>query len=93
MNNDAQAPKGRNVNNPVRKRGGARHLPAFRAEYCQCIVENLCAARVQGGASCFPGLRSALLHLPGVIHVAPLRGFENLELGIKNWLTPQLEIN
>jgi hypothetical protein len=50
MNNDAQAPKGRNVNNPVRKRGGSRHLSAFRAAYCRCILENPCAARVQGGA-------------------------------------------
>ena len=77
------APEGRNVNNPVRKRGDTTHLPAFRAAYCRCIVENPCAARVQGGASCIPGLRSAEpapsvawgLHLPGVIHRQPLRGY------------------
>jgi hypothetical protein len=77
MNNDAQAPQGRNVNNPVRKHGGARRLPAFRAGYCLCQAVNPCAARVQDGASCLPELRSASLHLLGVIHVAPLRGLEN----------------
>ena len=74
--------RGGTMNNPVRKRGGTTHPSAFRAAYCRCIVENPCAARVQGGASCFPGLRSASLHLPGVIHRQPLRGLG--ELRIKN---------
>ncbi|MDR0582116.1 MAG: hypothetical protein LBG31_04035 [Prevotellaceae bacterium] len=36
------------MNNLVRKRGG-KAARAFRAAHCRCIVENPCAARVQGG--------------------------------------------
>jgi hypothetical protein len=93
MNNDAQAPKGRNVNNPVRKRGGQGiSLPFARRTYLPRCT-GIAPREVQGGTSCIPELRSASLHLLGVIHRQPLRGFENIELGIKNWLTPQLEIN
>ncbi|MDR0582019.1 MAG: hypothetical protein LBG31_03545 [Prevotellaceae bacterium] len=68
------------MNNPVRKRG----VKCVSAEI-QCIPllfarrtagaswKTRAPREVQGGTSCIPGLRSASLHLPGVIHVSLLR--------------------
>ena len=82
MNNDAQASKGRNMNNPVRSAELSKTACIFRAEQCRRLAEHPCAARVQEGSSSIPELRSAPLHLHGVIIVSPLRGLENYELGI-----------
>ncbi|MDR0694590.1 MAG: hypothetical protein LBF81_04740, partial [Prevotellaceae bacterium] len=75
LHSRSEAPKGRDVNNPVQAAGAARGLcnaPAFRAEQCRCIAERLCAARVQEASSCIPVLRSASLHLHGVTNIPPL---------------------
>jgi hypothetical protein len=63
-NDEAAAPKGRDMHNPVQAAGAARGLcnaPAFRAEQCRYIAERLCAARGAGGLPCIPALRSASL--------------------------------
>lgn len=75
-----QALKGRPVNNPVQAVGTARGIkcrPAFRAGCCLRQVVNPCAARRAIRNVCIPELRSATLHLHGVIIVTPLWGFEN----------------
>ncbi|MDR2359117.1 MAG: hypothetical protein LBD87_04880 [Prevotellaceae bacterium] len=48
--------------------------PAFRAEQCRRIAEHFCSARMQEASSCIPALRSASLHLHGVINIPPLTG-------------------
>jgi hypothetical protein len=76
-NDEAAAPKGRDMHNPVQAAGAARGLcaaPAFRAAQGRCIAENLCAARMQDVSPCIPALRSASLHLHGVINIQPLTG-------------------
>ncbi|MDR0693718.1 MAG: hypothetical protein LBF81_00250, partial [Prevotellaceae bacterium] len=77
LHSRSKAPEGRDVNNPEQAAGAARGLcnaPAFRAEQCRYIAERLCAARGAGGLPCIPVLRSASLHLHGVINITPLTG-------------------
>jgi hypothetical protein len=77
-NAQAQAPKERNVDNPVRSAGHENRRCLSRGARLFRYARTLRRAKA-GCAGLHPGLRSAALHLPGVIIVAALRATINNE--------------
>jgi hypothetical protein len=84
------APKGRDVNNPVRS-AGYKTPCIFRAEEHRHIAEHPCAARRAGRVVVPPRAAFRIATLARGYSCCAPSGLG--ELGIKNWLWPKLEIN
>ena len=98
VNNDAQAPKGRNMNNPVRS-AGYEMPPCFSRGALPALSGTPVRRASAGGFIVHPRAAFRGACPERSVGAALARGYSCFapsglgELRIKNWLTPQLEIN